>query len=143
MRGDELSADDARATLRHFGGRKLLWEAFRRFRYGDGMSHARALGYQIAFATVPAAIAFVGLATTVQKQQLAAALEELVLSLTPGASDNVVRETLTKSLEQVSANGRIALVVGAVVALVAMITAMVQVESGANRIYGVQPTAHS
>jgi YihY family inner membrane protein len=138
MSGDDLSMDDARTTLRQFGGRKLLWEAFRRFRYGDGMSHSRALGFQIVLATIPTTIAFVGLATTVQQDQLAAALQEVILSVTPGTSDEVVRETLAKALEQGATGGLIALVLGAAVALFAMTMAMGQIERGANRIYGVQ-----
>jgi YihY family inner membrane protein len=138
MSGDELSMDDAGETLRRFGGRKLLWEAFRRFRYGDGFSHSRALGFQIVLATIPTAIAFVGLATTVKQEKLAAALQEVILSVTPGTSDELVRETLAKALQQGVSGGRIALVLGLVVALIAMTTAMGQIERGANRIYGVQ-----
>jgi YihY family inner membrane protein len=138
MSGDDLSMYDARETLRQFGGRKLLWEAFRRFRYGDGMSHSRALGFQIVLATIPTAIAFVGLATTVRQDKLAAALQEVILAVTPGTSDNVVRETLAKGLERGATGGLIALIAGAAVAIFAMTTAMGQIERGANRIYGVQ-----
>jgi hypothetical protein len=36
MHGDDLSADDARHTVRHTGLRALARTAFLRFRYGDG-----------------------------------------------------------------------------------------------------------
>ena len=44
MPGEELDASDARTALRRFGRRRLAVESFRRFRYGDGFSHARAVG---------------------------------------------------------------------------------------------------
>ena len=59
---DELSADDAWRTLRRYGGWRLLRDALVRFRYGDGFSHARALGLQLCLAAVPLLIALNGLA---------------------------------------------------------------------------------
>jgi hypothetical protein len=49
----ELSADDAWRALRRYGGWHLLRDAVVRFRYGDGFSHARALGLQLCLAAVP------------------------------------------------------------------------------------------
>ncbi|WP_146173757.1 hypothetical protein [Saccharothrix carnea] len=51
-------------TLRKHGGVTLVKDAFVRFRYGDGFSHARALGLQISLAAIPLVIAFVGLSRT-------------------------------------------------------------------------------
>lgn len=59
---DELSADDAWRTPRRYGGRRLLGDAFLWFRYGDGFSHARALGLQLSLAVPPFLIALFGLA---------------------------------------------------------------------------------
>jgi hypothetical protein len=53
MSGEELSADDAWHTVRRYGLGHLLATAFVRFRYGDGFSHARAFGLQLALAAVP------------------------------------------------------------------------------------------
>lgn len=145
MSGEELTMDDARATLRHYGRRQLLWESFRRFRYGDGFSSARALGFQVVLTTIPLSIAFVGLATSVQQDELAEALRQVFLAVTPGTNDEVVRETLTDALQQGQTGGLVALVIGLAVALVALTTAMGQVERGANRIYGIQrdrPASH-
>lgn len=36
MIGEELSGDEALTALRHYGGRRLLLDAFARFRYADG-----------------------------------------------------------------------------------------------------------
>lgn len=52
MTGEELSADDAAHTLRRYGLGHLLCAGFLRFRYGDGFSHARAFGLQLALAAV-------------------------------------------------------------------------------------------
>lgn len=57
MTGEELSADDAAHTLRRYGLGHLLSAGFLRFRYGDGFSHARAFGLQLALAAVPLIIA--------------------------------------------------------------------------------------
>ena len=48
-----LSTEDARATLRRYGRFTLIKNAFIRFRYGDGFSHARALGLQLVLALFP------------------------------------------------------------------------------------------
>jgi YihY family inner membrane protein len=142
MAGDELTMEDARATLRHFGRRQLLWESFRRFRYGDGFSHSRALAFLVVLTTIPLSIAFVGLAAIIQQEELAQALQQVILSLTPGAtgseSDDLIRETLEKALRRGSRGGVLALVLGLTLAVVAMTTAMGQVERGSNRIYGIQ-----
>jgi hypothetical protein len=59
----ELSADHAWRALRRYGGWRLLRDALVRFRYGDGFSHARALGLQLCLAAVPLLIALNGLAS--------------------------------------------------------------------------------
>ena len=53
MSGDELSADDALLALRRYGGWPLVRDAFIRFRYGDGFSHARAFAFQLCLAWCP------------------------------------------------------------------------------------------
>ena len=136
---EELSADDARATLRHVGLRRLAVDSFRRFRYGDGFTSARALGFQFVLAFIPLVIAAVGLSSTVQTRKLARALQETLLSLTPGSTGDAVKQALGKGLSQGGGGGgRLALTVGLLTALAALATSMGQIERGANRIYGVQ-----
>ncbi|MGZ4616041.1 MAG: YihY/virulence factor BrkB family protein, partial [Actinomycetes bacterium] len=134
----DLSADDARATLRHYGRWKLVKDSFVRFRYGDGFSHSRALGLQLTLSIVPLAIAFVGLSTTVHADRVGRVIRETLLRLTPGSTDKVIRETLEKGQQHAGQGDSLALWIGLVVALVALTTAMGQVERGANRIYGIQ-----
>jgi len=137
MEATELTADDARTTLRDYGSGKLVKDAFTRFRYGDGFSHSRALGLQLVLALVPLGIAFVGLASAMQADNVGRLLREVLLRITPGSTDKIVRQTLEQG-QGGQASGRLALVLGLVVAMLALTTAMGQVERGANRIYGIQ-----
>jgi YihY family inner membrane protein len=138
MNSTDLSADDARATLKKYGRWKLVRDSFVRFRYGDGFSHSRALGLQLTLSIVPLGIAFVGLATTVHADRVSRVLRETLLRMTPGSTDQVVRQTLEKSQGSGGRGDSLALWIGLAVALIALTTAMGQVERGANRIYGVQ-----
>jgi YihY family inner membrane protein len=138
MDAGELSADDARETLKKYGRVKMVKDSFVRFRYGDGFSHSRALGLQLTLSIVPLGIAFVGLATTIHADRVSRVLRETLLRLTPGNTDQVVRQTLEKSQDSAGRGNSLALWIGLAVALVALTTAMGQVERGANRIYGIQ-----
>ena len=132
-----LSMDDARTTLRQYGRLTLIKNAFVRFRYGDGFSHSRALAFQLVLSVVPLGIAFIGLASTVRADRVGSVLREVLLRVTPGATDEVVRQTLEQGRQEAS-SGELALWIGLAVAIGALTLAMGQVERGANRIYGIQ-----
>lgn len=138
MAAEELSADDAAAILARIGRWRLVKDSFTRFRYGDGFTSARALGFQFVIAFIPLVIATVGLAGSLQADRAARAVQATLLRLAPGSSSDAVESTLRQGLKQGAAGERIALVVGLATALVALATAMGQTERGANRIYGVQ-----
>ncbi|HEU5110921.1 MAG TPA: YihY/virulence factor BrkB family protein [Micromonosporaceae bacterium] len=133
----ELSADEAWHALRRHGRWHLLRDAFVRFRYGDGFSHARALALQLCLAGVPFLIGLTGLAGDLGMEDGGQVVADTVLALTPGASDGMVAQLLdpSETNEEVS---EVALVLGLVTAMVALTTAMAQIERGANRIYGVE-----
>ncbi|HWH01767.1 MAG TPA: YhjD/YihY/BrkB family envelope integrity protein [Pilimelia sp.] len=137
MAADELSADDAWHALRRHGGWHLLRDAFVRFRYGDGFSHARALGLQLCLAGVPFLIALTGLAGELGLREGGLVVADTVLALTPGVSDALVTDLLVahRRAEDI---GEVALVLGLLTGLAALTTAMAQFERGANRIYGVE-----
>ncbi|MFI5907265.1 YihY/virulence factor BrkB family protein [Dactylosporangium sp. NPDC051541] len=137
MSRDELSADDAWQALRHHGGWALVREAFLRFRYGDGFSHARALGLQLCLAIVPFLIALSGLAGKLGVEEGGDVVADTVLALTPGASEQVVHDLLAPG-ERGEDAGELALTLGLITGLLALATAMAQIERGANRIYGVE-----
>ena len=137
MKGEELSADDAFLALRHYGRWHLLHDAFVRFRYGDGFSHSRALGFQLCLAIVPFLIALSGLATDLGADEGGKVVADAVIALTPGASTEVVRDLLLAD-ERTEKAGELALALGLITGLVALTTAMAQIERGINRIYGVE-----
>ncbi|GLW32504.1 YihY/virulence factor BrkB family protein [Actinoplanes regularis] len=144
MAGDELSADDAYLALRHYGGWPLLRDAFIRFRYGDGFSHSRAFALQLCLAIVPFLIALSGLASDLGVEAGGEVVADTVIALTPGASEPVVRELLMDD-DRTEDAGELALALGLITGLVALTTAMAQIERGANRIYGVErdrPATH-
>lgn len=135
---DELSADDAWATISRVSLRRLGVDSFRRLRYGDGFTNARAVAFQFVLSLIPLLIAFVGLAATVSAEKPARALRLTVLSILPGGSSDAFKQAITRGLSQGGSGGKVALVVGLVAALVSLTTAMAQIERGANRLYGIQ-----
>ncbi|WP_368680551.1 YhjD/YihY/BrkB family envelope integrity protein (plasmid) [Rhodococcus opacus] len=141
--GRKLGAETAWKTARDHR-RAICVEGFVRFRYGDGFSHSRALGLQLALAFLPLMLALVGLSDTLHTERVGMVLRITMLSLTPGASDPVIRDALDHSARGEGDGPEVALWLGLIVALISLTTAMGQVERGANRIYGIQrdrPTA--
>ncbi|KXK59883.1 ribonuclease BN [Micromonospora rosaria] len=137
MADAELSADDAWHALRRYGGWALLRDAFVRFRYGDGFSHARAFALQLCLAVVPFLIALTGLISELGVEEGGEVVADTVLALTPGASETMVKELLGEG-ERTERVGELALGLGLVTGLVALTSTMAQIERGANRIYGVE-----
>lgn len=131
-----LTAQDAVLTVRRYGMLTLAREAFSRFRYGDGFSHSRALGFQLTITTIPLVIAAIGLSNALRTEFVGRLLRQTLLELTPGASDALIRATISPFRDDVEGD-IVALVLGLVFALTALTTAMGQVERGANRIYGI------
>jgi YihY family inner membrane protein len=147
MIGEELSGDEALTALRHYGGRKLLVDAFARFRYADGFSHARSLGYQMVLGIVPFLVAAVGAAATVHTDVVGRVVERTLVAIVPGDSADLVAEAFEEARRS-AASGTwtaVAMWTGLVFALVNLASAMAQIERGANRIYGIErdrPFAH-
>jgi YihY family inner membrane protein len=137
MPGDKLSADDAFHALWHYGRWPLLHDAFIRFRYGDGFSHARAFAFQLCLAIVPFLIALSGLATDLGVEDGGRIVADTVIALTPGASEPLVTELLVDD-DRTEEAGELALALGLITGLFALTSAMAQIERGANRIYGVE-----
>ena len=108
-----------------------------RFRYGDGFSHSRAFGLQLALAVIPLVIAVIGLSEELGSGSLGRVVRRTVLALTPGSRDGLWQHALGRS-DGARPDPELALWAGLVVALGALTTAMGQLERGANRIYGIQ-----
>ncbi len=135
--GEQLTARDAWRTVRSYGWWRLVRESFIRFRYGDGFSHSRALGLQLALAAVPLVIAAVGLSSALGQRTAGVVLSSTILELTPRASDPLLRQTLSPFGQDSDVN-LLALALGVLAAVLALTSAMGQLERGANRIYGIQ-----
>ncbi|MEV5730673.1 YihY/virulence factor BrkB family protein [Streptomyces pharetrae] len=140
MIGEELSGDEAFTALRHYGGIRLLTDAFSRFRYADGFTNARALGFQIVLGMVPFTIALVGVATAAHTESVGRIIELTLGRIVPGASSEVVEEALTGTRRSAHSDiwSTIALWLGLAFSVLNLASAMAQVERGANRIYGIE-----
>lgn len=136
MSGEQLSADDAWHTVRRYGLGHLLATGFLRFRYGDGFSHARAFGLQLALATVPLIIAGAGLSAALGVESFAEVVARTVVALSPGSSDALVAQVVEGGSEEGSEQGEVVVALGLATAFVAATSAFAQLERGANRIYG-------
>ena len=136
MDGEELDAEDAWHLVRHHGVRRVLVEAFVRFRYGDGFTNSRALALQTCLAVVPFLLAVTGLAADLDEERPARVVAATAEAVSPGAGqDDALADALVGGSE---AAGEVALTIGLLFALVSMTTAMAQVERGGNRIYGIR-----
>ena len=136
MDGEELDVEDAWQLVRHHGVRRVLVEAFVRFRYGDGFTNSRALALQTCLAVVPFLLAVTGLAADIDEERPARVVAATVEAVSPGAGqDDALADALVGGSE---AAGEVALTIGLLFALVSMTTAMAQVERGSTRIYGIR-----
>ncbi|MER6349129.1 YihY/virulence factor BrkB family protein [Streptomyces sp. NPDC001595] len=140
MIGEELSGDEAFTALRHYGGVRLLVDAFSRFRYADGFTNARALGFQIVLGMVPFTIALVGVATAAHTESIGRIIELTLGQIVPGASSDVVEEALDGTRRSAGSDvwSTVALWFGLAFSVLNLASAMGQVERGANRIYGIE-----
>ncbi|MET3987923.1 YihY/virulence factor BrkB family protein [Streptomyces sp. PvR034] len=134
VEGDELSADEAWAALRRYGGWSLARDSFLRFRYADGFSHSRALALQTVLTLVPLAIAAVGLSGVLHTEEVGRIVELTIRRTTSGPSQDLVEDALGQSRRH--GGGEAALWFGLLFAMVNVTTGLCQVERGANRIYG-------
>lgn len=138
MSGEELSADDAWHTVRRYHLGQLFAKAFVRFRYGDGFSHARAFGLQLALAAVPLVIAGAGLASALGADSIAEVVARTVVAVSPGSSDALLMEAVEGGSEEGEERGEVVVALGLATAFVAATSAFAQLERGANRIYGTK-----
>jgi YihY family inner membrane protein len=134
----QLEGDDALRTLRRTGWGKLAKDSFQRFRAADGFSHTRALAYQVTLALFPAVIATVGLATAVQASRFRQLVVETADRLAPGPAGQLITQAVEQGARSAARGGVLALILGALAALVSATVAMGQIERGANRLYGVE-----
>ena len=132
---DELEGDEAIETLRRTGRRRLVLDSVARFRAADGFSHSRALAFQFTLTLLPALIAVIGLAETLDQESFRRVVEATIRAVAPGGAGDILTEALRQGSRS---SGGTALAGGLLAALLAGTAAMAQVERGANRIYGIE-----
>ncbi|MDN4171908.1 YihY/virulence factor BrkB family protein [Nocardioides sp. SOB77] len=138
MDGDELDAEDAWHLARHHGLRRVAVDSFVRFRYGDGFTNSRALALQACLAVVPFLLALTGLTADLDQQRLAEVVALTVQQVSPGQGGGDALAGAVAGGDSSEDAGEVALVLGLLLSLVSMTTAMGQVERGTNRIYGIR-----
>lgn len=136
--GDELSADDAVTTLRRYGRWNLVKNSFVRFRYADGFTNARALALQFCLAFIPLIIAVVGLSSALHHATIGRVITQTLARVLPGSGTGDMMQQAAERSQGQGAAGQLALWFGLLAAIVALTTAMGQIERGANRIYGIE-----
>jgi len=125
-----MTGDDARDQLRRVGVRRLSINAAHRLQAADGTSYARAVGLSSMLAVLPGLIALAELAALVgggSEGPLSQALRDLA----PGPAGNL----LTTGVRADGPSAALLWGIGGV--LLSGTLAMVHIERGANRIYGV------
>jgi YihY family inner membrane protein len=123
------------AVLRRYPVHVVARDVALRLRYSDGFSHARALALLLCLAIVPCLIALTGLADEAGLDEGGRFLFYLTLQVTPGRSDELVGRLLLHDTHDDT--GELASVLGLAAGVLAVVSAMGQIQRGANRIYGI------
>jgi YihY family inner membrane protein len=134
----ELTGDDAWETLKSTGRRRLLKDAFRRFRSADGFTHARSLAFLSSLVVVQGTIALVGLASALGTNRLSRGITTAIHNVVPGPAGRVLTDAVQQARDAGSSGQYVALTLGLIGTLITSTTAMGQLERGLNRIYGVE-----
>jgi membrane protein len=110
----------------------LVQAVVRRFLDADGTSHMRALAYESILVALSGFIGLIGLASVLGIEQVRATVQQLVASISPGPSGQLLRQAASQG----ASSGATAAVVGLLAALSASTLAMAQLERSANRLAG-------
>lgn len=131
----ELDSEDAWRILRRVHYLPLLKRSMDRFRSADGYSYARAVGFQLVLAILPAMIFFVAVGVWVGSGAVQTSIEAVVTSLAPGSTSGFFQQAVEQG-EQNARGNNLAMLLGGLAALTSGAVGMSQVQLGAGRIYG-------
>jgi YihY family inner membrane protein len=134
----ELSGDDARETLRTTGRKKLVNDAFVRFRASDGFSHARSLAFVISLLLVQGLIVLVGLAAALGDSGLSTTIVRAIQETMPGPAGRTLTKAVFRAYVTGASGQYLVLTVLGVTTLITGTTLMGQVERALNRLYGIE-----
>ena len=133
-----LSGEDAWATLRRTGRRRLLLDAFGRMRYSDGFSHARSLAFLTSLVAVEGLIAVVGLAGTIGGTGFSSVVAATVRGTVPGPAGDSLTAAILHAQSAGSDHRYAGLVIGTLATVITATTAFGQLERALNRLYGIE-----
>jgi YihY family inner membrane protein len=119
------------------GFRNVLVAGVSRFRAADATSIARAVGFQVVLSAIPAVIAVVAIATRLGDGSFRDLILSIFDSIAPGSTADLFRSVVQQGSD--AAASSLWVIGGAVATTLASGTAgMLQVQRGANRIYGIE-----
>jgi YihY family inner membrane protein len=125
------TGDDAREQLRRSGVRSLALRAARRFHAADGTSYARALGLASVLSVLPGLVAIAGVVSAFGLEERGL-LARSLQTLAPGPAGRILLSGVSEG-----GTGAAAIAWGVAGTVLSGTLAMVHLERGANRIYGV------
>ena len=134
----ELTGDDARETLVRTGRRRLVRDAFVRFRAADGFSHARSLAFVISLLLVQGVIVLVGLAAALGDNEVSATITRSITDAAPGPAGKALTDAVYHAYTRGAQGQYFVLAVVGVAALITGATLMGQMERALNRLYGIE-----
>ena len=134
----ELSGDEARETLKRTGRRRLVRDAFVRFRASDGFSHARSLAFVTSLLLVQGVILIVGVAAALGDTDLSASIVRAITEAVPGPAGKALTNAVFHAYRTGASGQYVVLVVIGVTSLITGTTLMGQIERALNRLYGIE-----
>lgn len=134
----ELTGDDARKTLLETGRRRLVRDAFVRFRAADGFSHARSLAFVISLLLVQGVIVLVGLAAALGDTDVSATIVRSVNEAVPGPAGKALTDAVFHAYRTGASGQYLVITFVGIAAVVTATTLMGQVERALNRFYGIE-----
>ena len=94
---------------------------------------------QLCLSFIPLIIAVVGLASAVHQEKVGQVIIQTLGGVLPGKDKgDMVEQAAQRTHDQGATGGQLALWLGLLAAIIALTTAMGQIERGANRIYGIE-----
>jgi YihY family inner membrane protein len=134
----ELSGDEARETLRRTGRKKLVRDAFVRFRASDGFSHARSLAFVTSLLLVQGVILLVGVAAALGDTDVSGTIVRTIKEVVPGPAGTALTDAVFHAFATGASGQHLTLVIVGITALITGTTLMGQMERALNRMYGIE-----
>jgi YihY family inner membrane protein len=130
--------EGVREAVRAATTRELVVDSFIRFRKADGFSFARSIAFQMVFSILPGAILVVAIAVRLGEGRLQGLIRDGITTLAPGPASDMLLQAFEQGADAAGTGNLLAIALGGIVAVVAAVTGVAQLQRGASRIYGIQ-----